>query len=407
MRGVKRHVGRLGLGLCLAFLATSPAWAQQTASASAGADPPSIATSGEIVRFWLEIVVPDSALPVTITAVESDLHGDISDPVNPTILTTCALPADYSAPTPGWTGWVCEYEALVSAGPGTVTNTISATIRFSDSTEEIVSSAATVSVDDQLGTITGTLLDSDTGEPIPNMFVFGTCEGCGGFTDAAGRFTFVGVEPGTYRLRSGSAPAGGWDPAPPGDYTTAYAFEWYDEEPTGPAPIENATPVEVLPGGATDIVWELSIGGEITGTLTDFEGNPMTDALIAYWLTKPDGSYSPSEAGGYVEIGSDGAFRIFGLRSGAYLICFDTVWPLECWDDVPITDFPPDAGTPVVVGLGSTTPGIDAVLGIEGEPSGQPPILPFTGVDEVVGWLAGLSVLLGVSINRLARSRDS
>ncbi len=85
-----------------------------------------------------------------------------------------------------------------------------------------------------------------------------------------------------------------------------------------PTPWPNpGTPITVVAGEITEIEWELSVGGEITGEVTSAStGLPLTDYQVWYWMTGSDGSASPLGIGGNWggDVAADGTYRVFGLR---------------------------------------------------------------------------------------------
>lgn len=373
--------------------------AQESPYAVATADPSIVPVSGRVVRFSIDVVISDADLPATITALTSDLHGDITDSANSLLVSTdCAAPVAY-APTGGWIGMACSYEALVAGPPGEVTNTISADVQLAGGSVLTLADSVVVTISADLGGIRATLVDADTGLPIPDLYVWGPRED---FTDSSGTFFIDGLDPGVYRLYSGNAPHG-TSGVPPG-YSTVYAYEWYDEEPVGlPTPWPNpGTPITVLAGEITEIQWELSVGGEITGEVTAAgTGMPLTDYQVLIWMTGSNGLASSLEIGGNRggDVATDGTYRVFGLRAGEYIVCFESPYGNECWDDLPRTTIPPDQGDPVSVVLGGTTSGINAQLLDEGNGNGgnggtEGGVLPFTGVEP---WLALTAVALVVA----------
>lgn len=379
--------------------------AQESVGVTVSVTPDTVSVDGEVVTFTVEVLVPPADLPATVNGLSSDVHGNLADATNPTISdTTCAVPVAYT-PTGGFEGMACTYQVFVQGDPGVITNTVSATVVLADTSEVTVTGSASVTISDQLGEIRGTLIDADTGQPIAGVFVWGTCDGCGGFTGSDGVFIFIGVEPGDYRLRSGAASPGGWHPTSPEDYRTDYAYEWFDEEPVGPPGVPAAgTPVTVLAGETTEIQWELSRGGAIEGRLVlAASGQPLTDFEVLFWIVGSSGLASPEDIGGNLvrNTPTDGAFGISGLRAGNYIVCFQTQFGNTCWEDTPMTTIPPDGGDPVAVALGQTTTGIDAEIGAVGDGDGGGSVLPLTGGEAaLLALLAGALLAGGLVLAR-------
>jgi hypothetical protein len=402
-----RTVLRLGWSILTASFLLLPlasaAAAQEDPLVEVTVFPQTVAPSGEIVEFRVEVVVPSAQQPATVTGLSSDLYGDITDPANPAIdSTTCSAPVAY-VPTPGWVGMACSFQVFISGDPGEVANTVSATVLLADSTEVTVADTVVVTVSADVGTISGTLVDEDTGEPIPDIFVWGfsELESFGGFTGPDGTFTFIGLGSGEYRLQSGSVRPGGKDPEAPAGYRTEYAYEMYDDDSAG-LPSQGDL-ITLSPGGTVDITWELSVGGSIEGSVTSTDGAPITEFTVVYWMASEDGSPSPRDVGGngggFSSSSSDGTYRLWGLRAGTYYVCFETAYGAGCWDDretsSPINS--PRSGDPITVTLGQATTGVNVQFstgngnGGNGDGEGEP--LPFTGVDGIAAVLAGLALI--------------
>jgi hypothetical protein len=406
---MRAETRRLAFLLSLAVLL--PAFFAVAASAQGDpymevdAYPDTVPVQGETVRFTVDVVVSEPDRPATVIALTSVTFGDVADAENPALSSTeCSVPTEYAG-TPGFRGMACTYQVSIEGAPGELTDTVSATIGLADGTEITVSDTVSVTISTQLGAIRGALVDAVTGFPLPGVFVWGTCQGCGDFTGSDGTFSFQGVEPGEYRLRSGSASPGGWAPTAPESYRTEYAYEWYDEEPTGPSEVEAGTVVAVLPGESVEVQWRLSLGGSIEGKVTSTDGNPIPILDASFWITDPSGLALPHDSGGYADFSADGTYRFHGLRSGGYVVCVELVDGSQCWADYPKTEVgPPVEGDVIAVVLGETTAGIDFVIETphgNGEEAGDgdatgngaEPTLPFTGIDSVLFLLTGLGLL--------------
>jgi hypothetical protein len=415
---IRRFALLVSMAVLLGGFVAGPASAQEEPHMEVDAYPDTVSVEGDAVRFTVDVVVPEPDRPATVTALSSVTFGNIADAANPALTDTgCSVPIEYMD-TPGFLGMACSYHVLIDGPPGELTDTVSATIELVDGTETTISDTVVVTISEQLGAIRGTLVDTATGLPIPGIFVWGTCEGCGDFTGAEGMFFFEGVEPGEYRLRSGSATPGGWDPTAPESYRTEYAYEWFDEEPTGPSEPGAGIIVTVVADETTDIRWELSVGGSIEGTVTSPDGAPVPIVDASFWITDSAGSAQPLETGGYVDFSADGSYRLHGLRSGGYVVCVETSYGSLCWEDRPMTETgPPTSGDVVTVGLGEATTGIDFVFDIpgangdgdgEGEPAGNggEPTLPFTGTEAGLLLLTAFG-LLATGTGTVILSRDT
>ncbi len=149
------------------------------------------------------------------------------------------------------------------------------------------------------------------------------------------------------------------------------------------------TPVAVSLGTVSPgINFELDRQGSITGTVTDtLSGDPLTSVFVEAYDT--DGSrvaFAYTDGAGFYELG--------GLVAGSYFVGTDGFFDQidELYDNIPCPGGPPfgcdlDSGTPVVVTLNATTPGINFVLDQRGalagtlteDGSGDP--IPFVRVE--------------------------
>lgn len=206
------------------------------------------------------------------------------------------------------------------------------------------------------GTISGTVTRASDGTPVPDVTVW--VDGAGGstsvVTDAAGRYTAVGLGAGDYLVEF----------APPiiDDQPPELAPEYYDDARSPDA----ATWVTVAAGGAVDGVdAALEATGAITGTVTRADtGAPVAGITVSAETTSHTSSISAVTT-------ADGRYTIAGVGPGTHFVGFsardDDDLLDQYWPGVP--DFA-DA-EPVTVTPGTTTPGIDAVLGAAGTVSGS------------------------------------
>ncbi|HEX8095175.1 carboxypeptidase regulatory-like domain-containing protein [Jatrophihabitans sp.] len=120
------------------------------------------------------------------------------------------------------------------------------------------------------------------------------------------------------------------------------------------------TAISVGEDGVTDgIDAQLSIGGEITGTVTDAAGMPVPDAYVSAQDT--DGvSYNPT---GFTN--SSGGYVLTGLPAKPMVVCFEgpytdagTAYQSQCYLNAPDSS----TATPITPTSGEITDGIDAVL---------------------------------------------
>jgi hypothetical protein len=125
------------------------------------------------------------------------------------------------------------------------------------------------------GTVTGRVTDA-AGQPVANAWVdlTGRFPGRAGAgegplaveTDADGRFTKTGVEPGTYRPLVYAA-----------DYE-AFAPEWAGDADS----LAAATPVTVTSGGQATVDFQVAPGGHLTVAVVDRDGRPTTRQFDGY-----------------------------------------------------------------------------------------------------------------------------
>ncbi len=197
------------------------------------------------------------------------------------------------------------------------------------------------------GNITGRVTDAN-GDPLENIEV--SARYFNGMewqdfadvrTNANGHYDLSGLNPGTYRVRFQ-------------DYhSQIYGAEYYDDVPD----VESATDVTVTAGSTTsNIDAQLELGGKITGTVTDADGNPLKgiNVGIFYW----NGNWWDWF---YVDDSTDsnGHYELSGLKSGTYRVRFmndEGPYATEYYDDAPFVEKAKD----VTVTAGETTSNIDA-----------------------------------------------
>ncbi|MDO8391323.1 MAG: carboxypeptidase regulatory-like domain-containing protein [Actinomycetota bacterium] len=226
-----------------------------------------------------------------------------------------------------------------------------------------------------LGAITGRVLQPD-GQPLAGSWVSVlaiTAPGVqffaasfasystGTTTDANGYYTFPALAPVTFRVSAGAATQN--DPL-----TWEYYLDQYSEA--------TATPVVVPAGGtATNIDFQLEVGGVISGRITDPAGNPIVGTYVS--ASGPNG-----ENGGATLTDANGEYTMRGITPGSFTVQASPI------GDYPQTFHPSTTSfaeaTLVSVGLGEVRTGIDiqmqAAARIEAtvlDPSGNP--IPVSG----------------------------
>ncbi len=205
------------------------------------------------------------------------------------------------------------------------------------------------------GTVSGTVTDAATGEPIYTKVSLWAADGSEVDDDyCSGPFSFAGLPGGTYFAKAADRT---------GD---RYLAELYDDIVCLPGCDPTAgTPIEVTPGTTTTgIDFALDRGGVITGRVIDAaSGMPTESARINVW----DAAGSYVDHRGYVN--SLGSYTVVGLHPGTYFVAASAVYHVaELYDDIPCprTGCEPTVGTPVAVSLNAVTEGIDFALGRQG-----------------------------------------
>ncbi|MFQ5639276.1 MAG: carboxypeptidase regulatory-like domain-containing protein [bacterium] len=218
-----------------------------------------------------------------------------------------------------------------------------------------------------LGGVISGVITSDSGDVIAGAYVFayqesgridpddsatGTVDGWGfGYSDENGEYLITGLTEGEYLVS-----AQVWN-------QWYYSIEWYDNVPT----LEEATPVPVSLGEETPgIDFQLSVPttfGEISGHITDTQGEPIADAFVV-----AHAPFDPADGGvqvwAYAHTDKQGNYRIENLPNGSYLLSasIHVAWQFvqRFWPDAEF----PEQAEPVVVDS-STDPVYDFVLPIQ------------------------------------------
>ncbi|MDQ2700955.1 MAG: carboxypeptidase regulatory-like domain-containing protein [Actinomycetota bacterium] len=215
------------------------------------------------------------------------------------------------------------------------------------------------------GYISGTLVD-EAGEPLEGICANAatTEAGYGGLdvSGADGEYKIPGLATGTYVVVFFTC--GGEN----------VVNEFFNDQPT----FETADPIDVTAGFDTpNIDAELAPAGSITGTVTDSDGEPLSDVC----LTAFD-SAGANVAGTYVGSSANGSYTIQGLPTGDYRVRFESCGAnvvREYYDDQPTLA----TANPVAVTAGSVTSGIDAELLPGGSLSGTVTLSPQGDVQAV------------------------
>lgn len=201
--------------------------------------------------------------------------------------------------------------------------------------------AAAPGVTAQAGaTLSGTITEEVSGEPVPNVMVaalhastYGLAEAT--FTDSNGDYTFD-LDPGDYKLEFL-------------DLTGRHDMEWYDDLPF----TEVGSAVSATAPGTADAALPPTTGA-VAGTVTD---DPSGTPLGGAWVL----AIGNAGITGGVVTPSDGTYVLDGLAPGTYRVTFvDPIGgrPQEFWDDS--LDF--GGATPIGVTVGTTVSAIDAAM---------------------------------------------
>ena len=220
---------------------------------------------------------------------------------------------------------------------------------------------------ERLGSIAGSVTAAATGAPIGSAYV-DVLDSTGshvrsGQVDAAGRYTVVGLEPGTYFAR--------------GHGEQQFLPQLYQGIPCAfhECDVTSGTPIVVELNATTGAIdFALELAGSIAGTVRP-PNRERLDGRLSIW--DANGGFLTSA---YID--SEGRYLVSGLAAGTHFVStagiqsYDpfTRYNDELYDDLPCPPgtCDPTAGTPVAVELGTTTSGIDFVLTPEVEPTCVP-----------------------------------
>jgi len=233
----------------------------------------------------------------------------------------------------------------------------------------VTSGAALTGIDfalTKLGTISGTVTDQSTGDPIAGLEldVFssqGTYLGYAG-TASDGTYQLPGLSAGTFFVRTYSAT--GYNEI------ADYRDELYDDiSCDGGCPVTSGTPIPVTLGATTSgIDFALIPLGRISGVVRETgTGSPLAGIEVGVYST-PAGDWVSGTI-----TGSDGSYLTPHLPTGTYHLATSVIsdYRNEVYDDIPCGyDCDAASGTPVAVSNGSTTSGIDFALDPEGRIAG-------------------------------------
>ena len=213
------------------------------------------------------------------------------------------------------------------------------------------------------GSLAGTVVD-DLGNPVHHVrIVVHPGEKTAG-TDVNGNFRVTDLDPGTYEVLAERS------------HGQRHLPRWH------PSAVEQSDASQVLIGPGAQVV-DVDIvvptGHIIMGTVVDIDGQPLGGVNV---IAAPSGQTSITR--------SDGSYEVVGLESGAHTVSFG----VGSKEYVPLY-YPnspdPDAAVPVLVGPGSATDPVDAIVQRYGRISGTIHSLTGSRVESshVTGWIDG------------------
>jgi len=314
-----------------------------------GAVPSASAAPGGQISGTVTNAGGDTLAGITVTAYDSDT-GEFGDEA------TTKKDGTYTLKKLGAAGYTVEFMDN-SDSPLYATEYYDDQAAFEDATPVTVAASQTVSgIDAELarfGTISGRVTDEE-GNPLGGIFIDVlevTDEGPpfdspGGTTTAGdGTYRFPFTPAGTYVV--------GFT-----DLDGTYVNEYYDDRLS----IFDAEPVTVTAGGVTPAIdAELALGGHLSGTVTDSEGNGLGGIEIQLAReVGPDEWFGFGEEYGF-QTDDDGSYQIDGLPAGTWRVGFvdhEGDYLSEYYDDV--TEFEQSTDLPLAVR--DELSGIDAEL---------------------------------------------
>ncbi len=314
-----------------------------------GAVPTASAAPGGQISGTVTNAGGDALAGITVTAYDSDT-GEFGDEA------TTKKDGTYALKKLGAADYTVEFMDN-SGTPLYATEYYDDQVDFEAATPVVVAASQTVSgIDAELarfGTISGRVTDEE-GNPLGGIFIDvlevtddgPPFDSPGGTTTAAnGTYRFPFTPAGTYVV--------GFT-----DLDGTYVNEYYDDQLS----IFDADPVTVTAGGVTPAIdAELALGGHLSGTVTDSEGNGLGGIEIQLAReVGPDEWFGFGEEFGF-RTQDDGTYQLDGLPAGTWRVGFvdqGGSYLSEYYDDVP--EFEQSTNIPVTAG--DETSGIDAEL---------------------------------------------
>lgn len=178
-------------------------------------------------------------------------------------------------------------------------------------------------------------------------------------TEQDGRYVISGLQDGTYRVAV-------YDNI----YPFTHMYEYYD----GASNFEGSTDILINDGeDVTEINFALEELGKVSGTVTNSDGNPLSDVPVTLHVLDTDNDFWVETETVYTD--GDGNYLLSGIATGNVRIRFGPGYfdhvPFEYVTQVYQNARFIDDGTDIPVSAGSTTAGIDAQLVKGSKLSGQ------------------------------------
>lgn len=131
-----------------------------------------------------------------------------------------------------------------------------------------------------------------------------------GWTDANGSYTASGLAPGNYKVQFR-------------DWSGNYISEYYSDKPDwDSADIISVATSQVV----SNINAELQQAGQVSGQVTDTNGNPISGAWVDVQPVDPLGNWDNSRYARSSSTNADGTYNVTGLSSGNYKVQFYSPW---------------------------------------------------------------------------------
>lgn len=155
-----------------------------------------------------------------------------------------------------------------------------------------------------LCTIEGQVFDASTGEPLRKATIsMNAAHAYGATSDAAGKFSITGIEPGQYRVSA--------------SHTGFLGMQYNARRPDGPGTMLELARAQKMSG----VVFRLTPHGVITGRMVDEDGDPLQNVQIQLMrLVYTRGRKQLQQYNG-ANTNDLGDYRIAGVQPGKYYLC--------------------------------------------------------------------------------------